>query len=644
MRDKNRSRADSSIRKTLLKKHSFPTTAVLLLPVLCTALFIAFGLSGASNPSEAGIDQTEPDASRLIHASENCFLANGGHFSYASDSPAASDTYPCHVCMQIQDPSTSISAYAVGNTVILRFRDSDLYSESLTGVFGMSFANPHYDSEAHSLLSNSLHGERYLAFLTDYSTYGRAEYISRKPYVLGIFPQSPAAQSDVHSAYMKYNRQKLLFSRFVGSAHYCVYYPDHPINDTVGIYWRIEGNELVMTNSGDMCTLTENFTLQTLESVLYASVRYINPESAYFNWAENGVEWKLYETDGFHILTAEEQNADKYLTDSVKLFFSGYEFPVNGYMDGETAVFSAILTAEEADMFKRSAKAEIRRVHFKDIAAQSPTAYTCVQYGNGGYGVIDKNGEFVIQPVWADAWQLNDSGPMVLADEIGNLTVLRSDTLAKIAYYSVDGKNSDAPEIKTEKYLSISYENPSVFTVRTGCGRYLCSMDHGRMLYKTEFDETGDFENGISYTASYTIKADESTERMVLEFYRTKAKEAPMDSVSGSVAMHMQLTDYSGTPVSSFYSRIVPLAWSNGRGLFLAEAFDSANVNEDRLTRFEEGSVSYSGTDFEPGWKCGLIDENGNEVVQIKYTKINYQDGIIVLSNDYGERSEVLLP
>ena len=86
------------------------------------------------------------------------------------------------------------------------------------------------------------------------------------------------------------------------------------------------------------------------------------------------------------------------------------------------------------------------------------------------------------------------------------------------------------------------------------------------------------------------------------------------------VDMGGRVIDYGGTDAG--VDRLTPLIWRNGAGVFLTERCADAAFPVGE--RYAAGGVDrgkrYDGGAYGDGWRCGLIDQDGNVLAACDYT------------------------
>jgi len=94
----------------------------------------------------------------------------------------------------------------------------------------------------------------------------------------------------------------------------------------------------------------------------------------------------------------------------------------------------------------------------------------------------------------------------------------------------------------------------------------------------------------------------------------------------------MRLMDYQGNFRSEAYPRIIPLIWNGEEGLFL-----TANMENE----YEIGTDGHANA---PGWRCGLMDQDGNVLAEMNYVLASIVSGYSVsLADAAGNSADFLI-
>lgn len=517
----------------------------------------------------------------------------------------AFDKYACPVCIQDEDGGEDVQAVVRGGTIVVRFSDAWIARPELTGVFGWS-ADAEYIGEAASeKLAEYLHGDAYNSFMADYLADGKAEGRARTPAILAM------------------DDELIMSQRHIGSDWYVILRPEEKFGDTWEMYWRINGIKLRWEDE----SLFTNFDLQTVEEHKNLELSRSGSEGPAFQIENDELKMDVYREMDTNIAVIYEKDADVDFLADTQLHIPGMKqgIELNGYMDGDFGVYCCTLTEAELDLLRRQAEPEVWHKPLLEDARFMDTPYAEVQRGSGDSGIIDRDGNFVVEAQYKsvgrpdpDSFRIDTPRPFFCREKDGGLTVLHGETLDTIVQLE-----------QTDKYLRGEFVNPSVFQTFDGKGMQLRSLTNGSILFELLFDETGNYGGEITNADGY---------------YRVYAEGYP----ARMTAWHGEgpqatawLIDNSGKRVSDDFQRITPLIWSGEKGVFLTESFNPDNYDidtfgGDKQASFEYGR-KYDGSGYGEGWRCGLIDQDGNTLVEMKYTSMEVmEDGTIWFTAEDG--------
>lgn len=605
--------------------------------------------SPSPEPPETGTVYVSKDDS-YYHAYEKCACIKGETTPLMERVARLNGLFPCPVCCEFETKQPLIEAMAIGDVVILRYEDEYLYDKELTGVFGYMFPDAHENEEALSEISAYLHGENYSLFLDEVINSQSASFMARTPDILYLYPYETVSEiNDPYQASLQYGNQIELSARYIGASHYALYYPDFEINQGIGVYSRINGTELNAQADGERISLTSEFTDQTIEEIEKFDVHFIDESSAWHLSEAGNLTCRIYYIGSEYVLVIKEEHADPHLIENVTLQIGEIEFTVNGFMDvsespeepsQSSAYYAVILTEQEAKSIKDGKEISLERLNFSKIANESPYNYIPVQYGTGAYGVMDASGEFVIAPEYKNAWSYQDlsglyakgiTGPIVLEDYAGTIYLYDGETLDEIAWYSMDGSNSTGYAFPRSARNSINIESPGLYELRRDEGVYLLNRN-GEVLMSFLYDETGNFENNLYYSATFLHEAVGYPDRIVL--YEQKDSYAPD---------RMWIADLNGNRVSKDFERLIPLLWTEKRAVFINVTYDREAAEKNFYLPYYEKGLPFSGYEKDKTFRVGLVDQNGNEIAECKYISLDVIDNRIHLTEENGEQTIIPL-
>lgn len=579
------------------------------------------------------------------HAYEKCAHAKGDTEPLMERVARLNSLYPCPVCCEFETKQPLTEAIAIGDILILRHEDEYLYVPELNSVFGYSFPHEYEGEEALIRLSEYLHGDRYSCFVNEAALNQTASFMAREPDILYLYPYETVPEiNDFYKASLEYPNQTSLCTRYLGSSHYALYFTDFEISEAVGVYERVNGIELVYKTNDEKAVATCEFTDQTIEETEKFNVRFIDPESALYESEKGNLASFVYHTGNEYVLVIKERNADPYLLENVTLRIGENEFTVNGFMDVSgnlealneiSAYYALILTEYEANSIKNGAEISLDHLNFPTIADKSPFRYIPVQYGTGSYGVMDKTGEFVIAPEYENAWSYQDlsglyaknvTGPIVLKDYAGTIYLYDGETLDQIAWYSMDGANSVDYAFPRSTRNSFNILSPGIYEISRDEGVYLLNRK-GEVMMSFLYDETGNFENSLYYSATFLHEAAGYPDCLVL--FEQKGSYVPD---------RMWIADLSGNRLSRDFDRLIPLIWTENRAIFINVTYDRKAAEKNSYLPYYEKGLAFSGYEKDNSFRLGLVDQNGNDIAECKYISLEIVGNQIYLTRENGEQ------
>lgn len=577
------------------------------------------------------------------HAFEKCAHAKGDTEPLMERVARLNGLYPCPVCCEFETKQPLIEAMAIGDIVILRYEDEYLYEPELTGVFGWSFPDVYQDEKALSTVPGYLHGKDYANFIDQFRQNQSASFIARTPDILHIYPHETVSEiTDPYQASLQYGNQKELHTRYIASSRYALYFPDFEIKKSIGVYSRVNGIELNLNRMDDKIMLTSEFTDQTVEEIQKFDVRFIDDTNAWHSSEAGSLAWFVYHTGNEYVLVIKERNADPYLLENVTLRIGENEFTVNGFMDVSgnlealneiSAYYALILTEYEANSIRNGAEISLDHLNFPTIAEESPFSFIPVQYGTGSYGVMDKTGEFVIAPEYENAWSYQDlsglyaknvTGPIVLKDYAGTIYLYDGETLDQIAWYSMDGANSIGYAFPRSTRNSFNILSPGIYEISRDEGVYLLNRK-GEVMMSFLYDETGNFENSLYYSATFLHEAAGYPDCLVL--FEQKGSYVPD---------RMWIADLSGNRLSRDFDRLIPLIWTENRAIFINVTYDRKAAEKNFYLPYYEKGLAFSGYEKDNSFRLGLVDQNGNDIAECKYISLEIVGNQIYLTRENG--------
>ena len=323
-----------------------------------------------------------------------------------------------------------------------------------------------------------------------------------------------------------------------------------------------------------------------------------------FSGEYDNLTLSVYEAMDTHIAVFHEPNGNTDVLENVGLDIGAHKTDVlmNGYMSGKKAVFCCVLTDAELQALENGAVPKLARPSLADGADFMGTPYAVAWTSDRKYGVIDENGDWVVQPVYdlIDHAHPNFRQKYFLCwsrsgKNKEHLIVLDGSTLEEI--FSLENADS----------FGSGMENPLLLRVYAdgdGSNSYFYSMETGEKL----FANNDFYDGGSDINGRYEEWADGYPRRVVI------ANDAAFRGA--------YLADDRGNPVTREYDYIIPLIWIDGRGLFLTEQFSGQRgwVGSYIPGKAYDGRYEYGVEDY----KCGLMDQNGNTVAGMEYVAVQF--------------------
>ena len=530
-------------------------------------------------------------ADELVPISEKAALAFG--------------KYACPVCHQAEDAGGDVQAVVRGGTIVVRFSDAWLARPELTGVFGWSPDSEYSGEAAEKRLTEYLHGDAYNSFMADFMADGSAEGRARVPDILSV------------------DGELIMSRRHIGNAWYAIVRPAVKFNGSWNMYWRIDGIRL--RREGE--SLFTNFDLQTVEEHKELSLSRGGSGGPVFELDNDALALSVYRELDANIAVIYEKSADADFLEDAQLRMSGMTegIELDGYMDGGQGVYCCTLTDGELALLEGGVQPEIWHKPLLADAQFMDSPYAEVQRGTGDSGIIDREGNFVVEARYDSvsrpdslSFRITTPRPFFCKEKDGGLTVLHGETLDSIVQLKVENK-----------YLRGEFVNPSVFETHSGKGMQLRSLSDGSVLFEILFNETGNYGGEITHADGYyRVLADGYPTRMVA--WKGEGPEAKA-----------WLIDNSGNRISDDFQRITPMLWSRDSGMFLVESFNPGDYDDETFGGEKQSSYEYGrkydGSAYGDSWRCGLIDQDGNILAEMKYTALEvFEDGAIWLTDETG--------
>ncbi|MBE5774539.1 MAG: hypothetical protein E7337_11490 [Clostridiales bacterium] len=515
-----------------------------------------------------------PEDSVYWHANASC----QGEFLLESD--GAEGYFPCPVCVEIHvDPK--VTAVERGGTIILKLPDSWANSrENVGSVFGWSAADRYEGDEAKLKAAEYLHGDAYNAFMKSWEETGKAEAWTWEP---GIYPE---------------NNELFMNQRHIGNAWYVTMRPDKVSGDSIRIYLRFFGG--IMKAEGDVLTVDRNDEWGDTDYKLKFSQKKNKNKSYSRDFA--GFSIDIYDELGTHIAVIRQDNADKDLLENVRLVIA--EEPaitLDGYMNGKDAVYCCTLTDGEDHLIRNGGGVSLMYDEWYSEEDFNGTDYAVVEKGTAGYGVIDRNANFVLGPGYRSIVRLGNT--VFITKQNKDAEVINLDTMATIGSF----------ECPKGDYVGLYPLNSAVYGVFIQDVWYLYEMATGFPLAVLPVDEPESpsyphVSGGVD--GRYFCFENGMPQRLVFWQSVTAYEHSAW------------LADNHGNRISDNYTLIEPLIWNDNKGVFAIQKYtDFENV--DYPNNPEKYLQGFAGQPhFGDDWRVGLMDQDGNIIAPMEYVYI----------------------
>lgn len=508
-----------------------------------------------------------PEDSIYWHANASC----QGEFMLEADS--TKDLFPCPVCVQ-EDVKPEVTAVERGGTIILRMPDSWANSRTgIHGIFGASNAERYEGEEAVRMAGHFLHGDEYNAFMKSWQETGKAEdWI----WVPQIYPE---------------NNEFFMNERHIGGAWYVTMRPDRVSGDSIRMYLRFFCG--MMRADGDRLTAAiwddewgdDNYILKFSKK---------QNKSSTFSRDYGDFSIDIYDELDTHIAVVRWKNADKDLLKEVRLTVGDQpDIILNGYMSGADGVFCGTLTDGEDHLIRTGAPVKLWHEPWYTEEDFRGTDYAVVKKGAAGYGLIDRDGNFVYGPGY-DAF-IRSGNTVFFLLSYDKWEVLNLDTMAQIAEF--DYGNG----------IGIFPLNSAVFAVATGDMWYIHDNETGQRFAAMNKND----EDAPRYTGSKDINGKYT------HYEIGKPRRLVFSRKGNDEETYMWLADNYGNRLSGNYPNIEPLVWNGDKGVFAVYRYsdDPESGNDRESVGVYDGQSLYP----EEDWRVGIMDETGSIIASVDY-------------------------
>ena len=214
---------------------------------------------------------------------------------------------------------------------------------------------------------------------------------------------------------------------------------------------------------------------------------------------------------------------------------------------------------------------------------------------------------FIARPDLADGTMVPEmeESPLYFVENEEEISVYRQAMKELIATYS-----------RAEQYWREETEGPGVFTLQSQTRRIVCSMADGNILWSMDKRQSSwDPEPEISRTLPIEFHLDiyDFLDGIPSRIVVTQGQEQP------DVYTSAYLTDNEGNRVSRRYQELIPSVWYNETGIYQFGSYDPKDYEQGGGWADDIYEEPY---EYGPAYTCGLIDQDGNVLVEGTYDAI----------------------
>ncbi len=522
------------------------------------------------------------------HAVERCGGVEG-RVPISLEGAAEFEKYPCPACVPAEDDGAEPRAAARDGVVVVRFSDAWLARQEFGGVFALTLTERYAGERAEQELARLLHG-------ADYARFREAG-------------EGTAVVPNVDGDALT------LQLRHIDSAWYAIVYPNGGSLKSWTLEWTASAGRVWMENG----ELNAYFDRQTPQEERKLEPEPLDGSQPVFSGAGEP-EVNVYEALDTYVAAIHERNPDANLLEGVSLRLGGAlcAAELRGRVSGGEALYYCALTEGELAALRAGASVELSHASPAEDADFGDTPYAAAPYGTSGrMGVVDLEGNFVVVPDYewvvrpaymTPGYETAEPRPFFCRRTDGTWEVLDGETLAPRF------------EIDEEPH----YDNQAVFHTGAAGGASACyrALADGSKL----FDFDGTLCDRID--GGYAVRTRGAPQRMVAwRGEGAKTQACLIDNTGGIIP-------------DTRYPRVTALYWQDGRGAYLVERFAAGEADGSAPSggsAYTYGSAYSGAKTYGSDWRCGLIDEDGRALTELKYVSIECEmDGTIRLTGEDG--------
>ena len=541
------------------------------------------------------------DDEAFYHAVENCGGQQGRR------SVGADILSPCPVCVGVaKEYADGMQAVERGGTVVLRVTDEFMAQAGYEpqDIFAAPAWQQFDGMQAYAALSEYMSGDALQEMALALSGSDPVQRTALVPDIYGRYSEK-----------LKRNRVRTLSKRHIDGCWYQCVHPTFDGNLTSDdLQWRIQNVQLSAQNG----VLTGEWAQEVTDLPQIRPTTDSAEEQLYYS-ERNGLSVRVMREMDAYICVVREYWADADLLEDVQLCIDGCYAPitVSGYMDGEDGVYVVVLSEGEYRLVADGAAVTLQRQPWYANAEYCDSPYAVAQKGSGAVCIVDRGGNIVLAAQDGGSIvrgechvgsSVSIAPPYIVRAANGDTALLDGETLETIAEYrAADG------------YSGLEMVHLGAYRIRNGNtgGVEYYSLPDAAPLFVNE-------QPDVDYSGLY--------------FYAQQGRPQRMVAANGN--HHCWLTDNVGNKIEgSEYNAITPLLWRENSGVYLVATYDVpeddwSDNNPVYTSVYGYGDALYA-EDADSTWRCGLIDENGELLAEVKYTSFTMvSDTEAILSND----------
>ena len=233
--------------------------------------------------------------------------------------------------------------------------------------------------------------------------------------------------------------------------------------------------------------------------------------------------------------------------------------------------------------------------------------------------------QFIEKPLYS-LCRVDTMLPYIAYNDDGTFSIFDSETLQLAIHF-------DQIRVFGWNYLMSGYLCPGIFRFYQNDVSLFYSIPDGALLFEVNLAE----HDSILINGSFEYHTLGYPQRLAMNVADDVTRcDASTGYTFDYIAASGRIIDLSGNAVSAEYNRVTPLIWAHDRGVFLAELWNGLPLSIGSGYGYDANFVYCGEQDFIDNWRCGLIDQDGNELTEIIYQSVQMTAGgsIILRSPD----------